>query len=46
MIILRIPPLTRRQDLGNNISLPPLLIRLPRYIPRNTLLLRIVIENP
>jgi len=46
MIILGIPPLTRRQDLRNNLPLPPLLIRLSRHIPRDSLLLRIMIENP
>jgi len=45
VIVLCIPPLTCRQDLRNNLPLPPLLIRLPRHLPRNTFLLRIMIEN-
>jgi hypothetical protein len=46
VIILCIPPLTRRQDLSNNLPLPPLLIRLLRHLPRNRLLLRAMIEYP
>lgn len=45
VIILRIPPLARGQDFSDNLSFPPLLIRLLRYLPRNSLLLRIMIEN-
>jgi len=45
MICLRIPPLARWQDLRNNLSLPPLLIDQLRYLPRHTLLLRVVIED-
>jgi hypothetical protein len=45
VVIFCIPPLTRGQDLRNNLPLPPLLIRLLRHIPRNTLLLGIMIED-
>jgi len=45
MVIFCIPPLTGGQDLRNNLPLPPLLIRLLRHVPRNRLLLRIVIED-
>jgi hypothetical protein len=45
VIILRIPPLTRGQDLSYNLSFPPLLIRLLRHLPRNSLLFRVMIED-
>jgi hypothetical protein len=45
VIILRIPPLARGQNFSNNLSFPPLLIRLLRYLPSNGLLFRIMIEN-
>jgi hypothetical protein len=45
VIILRIPPLARGQDLSYNLSFPPLLIRPLRHLPRNSLLFRIMIED-
>ena len=45
MISLRIPPLARRQNLRNDLPLPPLLIRQFRDLSRYPLLLRIVVEN-
>jgi hypothetical protein len=46
MVILRIPPLARRQDLGDDLPLPPLLVRLLSHVARDLLLLRVVVENP
>jgi len=46
MIILRIPPLSRGQNLRNHLPLPPLLINLLRNLPRYPLLLIIMVENP
>ncbi len=46
MIILCIPPLARRKDLGNNLPLPPLLIRQLGHLPRDPLLLGVIIEDP
>lgn len=45
MICLRIPPFARRQNLRNNLPLPPLLIRQLCDLSRNTLLLRIMVED-
>ena len=46
MVRLCIPPLTRRQDLGNNLpTLPPLLLNLLRDLLCLLLLLCIVIED-
>ena len=46
MIILRIPPLTRLEDLGRNGPLlPPLLLNLLRHALRFRLLLRRVVED-
>lgn len=46
MIILRIPPLPRRQNLRHDLSSPPLLARLIRHFPSHAFLLCIVIEDP
>lgn len=46
MVILSIPPLTRRQDLGDDFPLPPLLVRLLGHLARDLLLLRVVVEDP
>ncbi len=45
MIILGIPPLARRQDLRNNLPLPPFLISQLRHFTCNTLLFRRVVED-
>lgn len=46
MILLRIPPLSRGQNLRHNASLPPLLIDLLRDFLRDLLLLLIMVEDP
>ena len=47
MIILRIPPLARGQDLRRDGPIfPPLLLHLLGHLLRNGLLLRVVVENP
>ncbi len=45
MILLRIPPLTRGQDLRDDLALPPLLIHQLGDLLRDGLLLGIVIED-
>lgn len=45
MVLLRIPPLPRWQDLRRNTTLPPLLVHLVGNIARNLLLLGVVVEN-
>ena len=45
MVSLRIPPFTRRQNLSNDLTLPPLLIRQFRDLSRDLLLLSIMIED-
>lgn len=45
MILLCIPPLSRRQDLGCNAVLPPLLVRLLRDLFCRLLLFRVVVED-
>lgn len=45
MIILRIPPLLRRQDLRHDLAAPPLLVRLLGDLPRHLFLLGGVVED-
>ena len=46
MIRFRIPPLSRRQNLGYNLAvLPPLFLHFVRHLLRNLLLLRIVVKD-
>lgn len=46
VIILRIPPLPRGQNLRNDLPLPPLLIHFLGNVPRDLFLLCVVVENP
>lgn len=46
MVLLRVPPLARLQDLGADAALPPLLARLLRDLFRYCLLLIIMVEDP
>lgn len=45
MIVLCIPPLSCRQDLRDNLPLPPLRVRLLRHLLRRLLLFRVVVED-
>jgi hypothetical protein len=45
MVLFRIPPLSSWQDLCCDASFPPLLVDLVRDIPRNLLLLGIVVKD-
>lgn len=45
MILLCIPPLSRRQDLSHNAALPPLVVDLLGNLSRLLLLLGIVVED-
>ena len=45
MVLFRIPPLACWQNLRRNTALPPLLVNLVRHVPRNLLLLGIVVKN-
>ena len=45
MVIFRVPPLARRQDLRDHLPLPPLLADQLRHLPRYALLLRVVVED-
>ena len=46
MIVLCIPPLARRHNVGNNLVLPPLLVGLLSNLLSDQLLLVVVVEDP